>query len=118
MSNVPLVPFRSFAGVCVALRLLQTNLIVIHSVIQPSDVMTSPFPGSKIVYLGDTCDPSGIAEEAMNCDVLVHEVRLKQLNVVQLHWSLSSKLADQPQAHGILVHLGYVTISLTDRIVR
>lgn len=43
------------------------------SEIKPQDVLGAPFPGRKVVILGDTCDSQQLQNLAMNADVVVHE---------------------------------------------
>jgi ribonuclease Z len=50
----------------------------------PSEFLGPPPKPLKVVLLGDTCDNSGIAEAATNCDVLVHEV-VQGLNRLRDH---------------------------------
>ncbi|KAF0971840.1 hypothetical protein FDP41_010063 [Naegleria fowleri] len=45
--------------------------------VKPEDVVGPTIKGKKLVMLGDTHDPKGISQIAMNCDVIVHESTLE-----------------------------------------
>ena len=46
---------------------------VVERVIEMSDVCEAPIPGRRLVYLGDTSDPSNMGTAALDADLLVHE---------------------------------------------
>lgn len=46
------------------------------TIVKASTVVGDDQPGRKVVIMGDTHDPMGIAKIAQNCDVLVHESTL------------------------------------------
>ena len=48
--------------------------------VRREDVCGPMQAGRKVVVLGDTCDPSGVAHLARKCNLLVHEVTMRDLN--------------------------------------
>jgi ribonuclease Z len=59
--------------------------------IAPGEVCSPPRPGRHAVLLGDTDDPSGIAEAAHGCDLLVHETTYEAAREEKAHqWGHST----------------------------
>ena len=47
--------------------------VEIERLVEMDDVCKAPIPGRRLVYLGDTSDPSNMGSAALDADLLVHE---------------------------------------------
>ncbi len=73
--------------------------------VRREDVCGPTLVGRKVVVMGDTCDPAGIAHLAHKCNLLVHEVTMRDsgssgVEKVQSHTSCSCFLLFSQQVPG------------------
>ncbi|XP_014285002.1 zinc phosphodiesterase ELAC protein 1 isoform X2 [Halyomorpha halys] len=92
-------------------KLKQGEPVILESgqTINPEDVLEPSKPGLKVVILGDTCDSSGMADIALDCDYIVHEATLEdammEKAIVNGHStpSMAAAFAEQIKAKNLVL---------------